>query len=459
MKVNWDYVSSKSQTRYKKFLEAGYKYFSNALKVHKITSNSIWDDLFLTEYEECYYFMEYYGVSMSNTDYLLVISEIDDSSTNAIAMAGACAYDPNTDQPIAGILIMNLAYMKTNTDEQLVMIFTHELAHAFGFSKNSYYNFIKSNGEKYSTNELFANKSIRGLDNQIFLKTPNVLKRAKVAFDCDNLYGVQLENQGGSSSAGSHWESRIMRTDLMNPQIVESNVVYSDITLAVFEDSGWYEPDYSYSSPINFGYKKGCNFHKSKCIVDEKAKFSEFCTDTSATLCSSSYMEKGTCEIYDNDYELEEAFQYFSDPELGGNPFTDYCPLVSLTKSCRGDYEGVEEYGEKYCNNCRCVEGTFGLSEETSKLHSSCHEIDCVDGNIVIKVGNQIAVCEEEGAMVVVEGYKGKLKCPNIETICIRPSCVSNCFGNKCVDGSCDEYGRLMRVDMIWLGLMLMFWI
>ena len=453
MEVSWSSVSTSSKSKYQKYLQAGYKYFSNSLKVHQITSAAKWDELYLTDYDYCSDYEDYKGRTINNTDYLLVIQEIDDSESSAIAMAGPCAYDPATDQPIAGVLIMNLAQMLGSTSEQLVMIFTHELAHAFGFSSSSFKHFRKSNGEKYSESEMFEVQSIRGLEDQVFIKTPNVLKRARAAFDCETLPGLQIENQGGSGSAGSHWESRVMRTELMNPQLVSKNVVYSDLTLALFEDSGWYKPDYGYSSSINFGYMKGCAFHYKKCIVDEKPLFHEFCTNTAATLCSASHLEKGKCKIVDYGKDLDEDYQYFTDPEIGGNAFTDYCPLVSSAESCRGSNRANVEYGEKFCDDCRCIEGNFGLSSSTSSLRASCHEVDCVDGVVVISVSGTKVYCEQDGQMMQVEGFKGKLKCPNYNTICVTPSCVNNCYGDKCYDGVCESSTSFSITRILMLAI------
>ena len=42
-----------------------------------------------------------------------------------------------------------------------------------------------------------------------------MLQRAKLNFNCENIKGIELENQGGSGSAGSHWEARYMLGDYM----------------------------------------------------------------------------------------------------------------------------------------------------------------------------------------------------------------------------------------------------
>lgn len=48
-----------------------------------------------------------------------------------------------------------------------------------------------------------------------------------------------------SCNAGSHWEQRILQTELMAPIVTGSTIHVSPMTLAAFEDSGWYTADYS----------------------------------------------------------------------------------------------------------------------------------------------------------------------------------------------------------------------
>jgi hypothetical protein len=120
------------------------------------------------------------------------------------------------------------------------------------------------------------------------LVTPAVRRAARRQFGCAHLLGAELQSQqyrvfvgggssggggggsggggggggagggGGSGSArappmtddgrascwGSHWSERLFHNELMSP-IMTHAVVYSAVTLALFEDSGWYVPDYT----------------------------------------------------------------------------------------------------------------------------------------------------------------------------------------------------------------------
>ena len=85
------------------------------------------------------------------------------------------------------------------------------------------------------------------------IKTPKVLEVARKHFGCPTLAGVELEDDGGSGSAGSHWEKRQMFTEFMcaNPSGFQN--VKSSLTLALMEDSGWYKANYSAADVLRCG--------------------------------------------------------------------------------------------------------------------------------------------------------------------------------------------------------------
>lgn len=47
------------------------------------------------------------------------------------------------------------------------------------------------------------------------LLLPQVIAMGKAHFGCSTLNGVELENGGGPSTAGSHWEARILHEEIM----------------------------------------------------------------------------------------------------------------------------------------------------------------------------------------------------------------------------------------------------
>lgn len=55
---------------------------------------------------------------------------------------------------------------------------------------------------------------------------------------------MEIEDGGGSGTSGSHLEQRIYYNEVMAGSSTP-NPAYSQISLAVFYDSGWYDVDWS----------------------------------------------------------------------------------------------------------------------------------------------------------------------------------------------------------------------
>jgi Leishmanolysin len=105
------------------------------------------------------------------------------------------------------------------------------------------------------------------------MSTPKVTQVARDFFNCPSLQGLELENQdSGCPMPGSHWEQRILQTEIMQPVVTTGKIHVSPMTLALFEDSGWYSADYSqagrYAQGLVWGYKQGCSFATEKCLDD-----------------------------------------------------------------------------------------------------------------------------------------------------------------------------------------------
>lgn len=74
--------------------------------------------------------------------------------------------------------------------------------------------------------------------------TPRVVEEVRNHFGCPTLLGAELEDQGGEGTALTHWEKRVFQNEAMTGTVHTKNPVYSRITFALLEDSGWYLPNY-----------------------------------------------------------------------------------------------------------------------------------------------------------------------------------------------------------------------
>ena len=92
------------------------------------------------------------------------------------------------------------------------------------------------------TNITETNINARNSNNSTKIKTKNVLRVAREYYGCANISGVELENEG--SDGTSHWESVFLHNEIMT-STPQSNWAFSNFTLALLEDSGWYKVDYT----------------------------------------------------------------------------------------------------------------------------------------------------------------------------------------------------------------------
>ena len=112
------------------------------------------------------------------------------------------------------------------------------------------------------------------------LSTPKVVATARRHYGCtcgeagaaasaSCLDGVPLEDclggadcSTGTGTAGSHWEKRIAHGEIMTGTAGASahRSPISDLTLAVFEDAGWYQPVYTVGEPL-------CEYEPSWCAA------------------------------------------------------------------------------------------------------------------------------------------------------------------------------------------------
>jgi leishmanolysin len=383
-----------------------------------------------------------------DADVILFIYSNNYPTDDFIARAAACFIDPGfRNQPIAGVFEINSFYYDlTYTLEQHISLVIHELSHILGFDPELYPLFTKADGTAYTAGEISGTTVRRGkVVTEIIL--PKVVDEARTAFQCATLTGVELEDEGGPGTVGAHWEKRILFNEYMTGSISPSEKVYSRMTLALFESTGWYEVDYSHSNDILWGAGQGCDFLNRRCVINGKAQFAEFC-DKLESKCSYNHMHGGYCSITNYDTPFSPYYQYFSSPFLGGDDsLADYCPYARryANRNCRGlNYTPnivLEEYGEEVCLDCRCVEGTFlkdGYVSNNS-LHASCIRVlSCDDTKAILKIGDSTVDCPFTGGTVTVPGFQGTLTCPHSDVLC-RKQCANFCNGaGLCqTDGSC----------------------
>ncbi|KAL1503975.1 hypothetical protein AB1Y20_010391 [Prymnesium parvum] len=299
------------------------------------------------------------GAGESDADIVLMISAVQTSSCsgNTLAYASTCQRD-QFDRPILGDI--NFCPSALSTDPLVLpeqrATAIHEAFHALGFSRSSWALFRYADGTPRTPRDAdglvpftssyscpdgtvgdfrvpATNTITIGVERGVTttrMVTPKVASVAKDIFGCDSLVGAELENQPTSSGScwGSHWEQRLMGNDVM-AATTSHLAKFSALTLAAFEDSGWYEANYSMTDPVIWGRLQGCSFVTSKCVengVPLATTTPTFCATQTAG-CTVDRKAIGGCNLVTFSSTLPSGFQYFSDGRVGGSGVThDYCP-------------------------------------------------------------------------------------------------------------------------------------
>ena len=367
---------------------------------------------------------------------LILIPKIFYIDENVDAAAYPIALSAINNRPICGGILLGKHYnfTKTNAQPYLIMLLLHEITHVLGFS-SSFFEYFQS----YSS--LLKNKTVNGLKRTLFTG-PNVIKQAKRHFNCDDIEGIELENQGSDGSVGSHWEARIMLGDYMI-SIDYPEIVISEISLALLEDSGWYNVNYYTGGLFRYGKGLGCEFLKDKCVSEGKSNYErEFCDVENEERCTSGFIDRGLCYISNYPY-LPEYYRYFNDTTKGGFYYADYCP-VTLTDSnyyyyyyfySRCDSNGLNfnnlpsEYGEIYGPNSICVLSSLipstnndqFNSEVYTKKRARCHKVISCDSKsktFILDIGDIQIKCHGNYEEIRVDGYSGSIICPDYNRVC-----------------------------------------
>lgn len=205
---------------------------------------------------------------------IVIFVTIDDTGfflENEIEAAAIhCLQHNETKRPVAGYIQFkpDLEMNDTTALDYLVWLAVHEVTHILVMNDGLYPHFINQNNQLLGVDNIIKETKHPISGNKItIIKSPKVVEKARQHFNCNELEGVPLEYNGGPGTAGAHWSKKIMNTDYMIGDSYGENLI-SDITLALFEDSGWYSVNYELSNLFLWGKSKGCDFFNKKCVSE-----------------------------------------------------------------------------------------------------------------------------------------------------------------------------------------------
>ena len=251
----------------------------------------------------------------------------------------------------------------------------------------------------------------------------------------------------------------------MSAVILEEEMAISEITLALLEDSGWYNANYYTGSLMRFGKNKGCKFLEENCLDNNfKTIFvNEFfdLDNANSPSCSSGRQSRAYSypEQYDSIKDYNYSYNFILDENknsyYSGAVYTaDYCFVHGCHQSeffsyflgnCKygNGYYGQnifyysyetekwenisnnnlpKELGETYGNSSFCIMSSLVPSGKYaifgSIFHPMCYQMHCSSSFLTIQINDDYVVCPREGGNIKLEGYDGELHCPDYNLIC-----------------------------------------
>lgn len=330
--------------------------------------------------------------SVPSTD-LYVFLTTRPTTNGALAYAASCV-DDQYDRAIVGYINVDPKSISTDVSDFRSQKGTilHELTHILGFSS-----------EKFR-------RPLRGMDNAIPLVAgeitgPAVRSFARSYFNCGTLTGALVENNGAAGTTGSHWEKEQWMNEYMTGQSTQ-NPVFSALTLAFFQDSGWYYVDYSYAEIMLFGYRAGCEFAASCAGWPTGNGYK--CSREEADMCTFDLQARGHCGGSDESLVSCDYIKGYSDA---------WC--IDSTKSRSG-----LDSGEQYCEDCRCFRSTLAKNSPTGlTARPLCYKTACVDSNTLKVWVDSFWYDCPEGDDVAAINFGGAITCPKASLVCAqRPS-------------------------------------
>ncbi|ESL09453.1 surface protease GP63, partial [Trypanosoma rangeli SC58] len=225
-------------------------------------------------------------------------------------------------RPVVGAL--NFGPQHISAGRGLARAAAHEIAHALGFSINVF----------VGRHMVTAVRGIRGKPVAHVLSSRKTLQMTRKHFNCAAAPGMELEDEGGEGTAQSHWERRNAKDELMAG--VSGIGYYSALTMAAFEDTGYYRANWGMEELMGWGSNSGCEFLEKKCVENSTTRYPDmFCTEVSTRLhCTSDHLALGVCSLVSFQQALAPQYRYFEHRALGAShrELTDYCPIIVSLK-------------------------------------------------------------------------------------------------------------------------------
>ncbi|XP_048752274.1 leishmanolysin-like peptidase [Ostrea edulis] len=442
------------------------------------------------------------GTGVTKADFILYVAALPSAKcqqAKTIAYAAHCQQEIMLDRPVAGYISICPDSVSTRTHDrtQLLSTMKHEILHALGFSAGLYAFYRDQYGNPLTSRDPSSNKPkhthplfkfyiwsdrvmkevIRygwktaggGINRNVrLIVTPAVQREVRRHFNCPSLEGAEVENQGIYGTSVTHWEKRLFENEVMTGTYTQ-NPVISRVTLALMEDTGWYQVNYNMAEDLEWGKNLGCNFVTKSCKdwMDSHRPLSSdmhpYCKQLRQgmlrTDCTRNRKAVAFCNLVEYSGPIPPEYQYFTSGSgvqwsgdfrrLGGSvELADYCPYLQEFIWRENDVNvrdsrcflpgnvpkpSLNFYGESYGANSLCVNhgsSLWTLQQCNRLIHtthagSGCYQFECHQtAGLVLYVQGMSYQCLQTGQRIHVRFvstsflHDGYIICPHCPDVC-----------------------------------------
>jgi leishmanolysin len=352
----------------------------------------------------------------------------------------------STGRTIVGGMYLNSAIIpdKIETEHSIDRFFFtlifHELMHVLALSANSWTQWIDKRTEKHYTAPVVGSYTHPEFRKRFrILHTPALVRFVSERFGAREFWGgisagLELEDGGGPGTAGSHPEARVYGGEV-NCGIFVPYVTISNLSLAILDDTGWYEVNYSLGEPYSWGDGRSMQLRPIAEFLNGPPQFAYpkhyLCWKREqGPQCNHDFRAKGYCSpVADfkcpgNNDEVCRWRKFVNpmDFDFRGNvPEFDYLYFIVGNASQRCDdpeNNDGNEFGEEFGDESMCAMSLLSRTRESAEVLPRCYRMVCVGELLIIEIENQSRICREENEKVEFQGFRGALVCPKREFIC-----------------------------------------
>jgi len=262
---------------YAKVFKATGAWWQDAVKINDDRSEILKTITAAQNGEDGYMFvMNMGGKSIADYDLFVSVKWANEvGNTSTLAYAGPSLRHPVSQRPIFGEVFIEafgdkLFRNPTKGLNEAMSTTIHEFGHIIAFIQ----------WDQYQSNNLISDGAGKKLWNG-----PKVLAKAREFWDCPTYQGAPLQ-MTKSGYTGGHWSEEDFGTEAMSPEGGSTPESFSAMTLALCEDSGWYQSNYGMVENYTFNKGTGCS---SKSCAHQK------CTPSSAGVISVDKQSMSKC--------------------------------------------------------------------------------------------------------------------------------------------------------------------